>query len=110
MVLKFPLNIESDTLSTSNEPSRPRYKFSEKSVNKFSNISEESRFVLVSVKIVKISVTKDESNSGMKINMLSKLRGLLSLPSPGISQIRGCTGKIVSLKTPKNKSKLFLFI
>ena len=52
------------------------------------------------------SETKIESMLGTKTIILSKVKGLFWSPSPGISQVHGCTGKTVSCRIHRNRSNL----
>ena len=63
---------------------------------------------LKSENVLKKFRTNDESSPGIKTNTASRLKGLLSSPSPGILQDLDCKGKTVSLKAVKNKSNSLL--
>ena len=76
---------ESVTVSTSNSPCKPKYKLFDNELKRFVRTSEESSPVAVPEKISSNSSTIEESNLGRKITNDSRLKGLASSPSPGIS-------------------------
>ena len=104
MVLKEPMIEESVTASISSSPDKPRYRLSANVVKKSEKRSVVSSKLEVSVKASNSSMTKEESSPGMKISSVSRLSGLSSSPSPGMSQVLGCKGNDVSCSAARNRS------
>ena len=91
-VLNDPIIDESVADSISISPSKPKYKLLDNEVNKSVSISVESPPASEFVNISNNSSTIKESKPGRKMTSDSRLRGLFSSPSPGISHIRGSRG------------------
>ena len=104
VVLKFPMKEVSLASVISSCPEIPKYMFDDIDANISSSAIPELSVLEVSVMFANNIVTDIESNPGIKIIKFSKLRGLLSSPSPGISQNLGSNGYVVSLKTDRKRS------